>query len=46
MNRLLELLLDRIYAVGMSTVNAISRTGTYEPEEDVELAEWAEKSRC
>lgn len=45
MNGILELLLDRIYEVGMSTVNAISRADTYEPEEDVELAEWVEKRK-
>lgn len=44
MNGLLELLLDRIYAVGISTANAISRADTYEPEEDVELTEWVEKN--
>lgn len=35
--------LDRIFAVGMSTVNTISRYDFYEPEEDVQLAKWAEK---
>ena len=35
--------MDGIFAVGMSTVNAIFRYGSYEPEEDVQLAKWAEK---
>lgn len=42
-NRLVSVIMDGIFAVGMSTVNAISRYGSYEPEEDVQLAKWAEK---
>ena len=42
-NRVLMSVLNGIFAVGMSTVNSISRYDTYEPEEDVQLAKWAEK---
>lgn len=38
MNGLLKIILSGIFGVGMSTVNAISRADTYEPEEDIELA--------
>lgn len=41
--RLVTVIMDGIFAAGMSTVNAISRFGAYEPEEDVQLANWAEK---
>lgn len=41
--RLLTLVLDGVFAVGMSTVDAISRYDAYEPEEDVALAEWAQE---
>ena len=44
-NRVLTSVLDGIFAIGMSTVNAISRLGAYEPEEDVQLAKWAEKQQ-
>ena len=42
-NRLVTAIMDGIFAVGMSTVNSISRLDAYEPEEDVQLAMWAEK---
>lgn len=42
-NRLVTAIMDVIFAVGMSTVNSISRFDSYEPEEDVQLAKWAEK---
>ena len=42
-NRLAKVILDGVFAVGMSTVNSISRFNSYEPEEDVELAKWAEQ---
>lgn len=41
--RVLASVLNGIFAVGMSTVNSISRFNSYEPEEDVELAKWAEQ---
>ena len=41
--RLLTNVLNGIFAVGMSTVDSISRYDAYEPEEDVQLAKWAEK---
>lgn len=44
-NRLVTAIMDGIFAVGMSTVNSISRYDTYEPEEDVQLAKWAEKQQ-
>ena len=44
-NRLVSVIMDGIFAVGMSTVNVISRFGAYEPEEDVQLAKWAEKQQ-
>ena len=44
-SRVLTSVLDGIFAIGMSTVNAISRLGAYEPEEDVQLAKWAEKQQ-
>lgn len=44
-NRLAKAILDGVFAVGMSTVNSISRYNSYEPEEDVELAKWAEQKR-
>ena len=40
MNRVLKSVLNSIFTVGMSTANAISRFDAYEPEEDVQLAEW------
>ena len=43
MKGVLNILLNGIFEVGMTTVNSISRADTYEPEEDVELAEWVEK---
>lgn len=42
-SRVLTTILNGIFAVGMSTVNSISRYNSYEPEEDVQLAKWAEK---
>lgn len=42
-NRLITAIMDGIFAVGMSTVDSISRYNSYEPEEDVQLAKWAEK---
>lgn len=42
-SRVLTSVLNGIFAVGMSTVDSISRFDTYEPEEDVQLAKWAEK---
>ena len=44
-NRLVRAIMDGIFAVGMSTVNSISRFDSYEPEEDVQLAKWAEKQQ-
>lgn len=38
MNKLLSLVLKQVASVGMSTANAISRTHTYEPEEDITLS--------
>lgn len=45
MEGLLTLVLKVIYFIGVSTVSAISRYCVYEPEEDVELAEWMEKRK-
>ena len=39
MNKLLDIVLKQVHSVGMSTANAISRTNTYEPEEDMLLSE-------
>ena len=44
-NRLVTAIMNGIFAVGMSTVNSISRFDSYEPEEDVQLAKWAEKQQ-
>ncbi|MBD5506895.1 MAG: hypothetical protein HDR05_02270 [Lachnospiraceae bacterium] len=44
-SRVLASVLNGIFAVGMSTVNSISRFDAYEPEEDVQLAKWAEKQQ-
>lgn len=44
-NCVLTSVLNGIFAVGMSTVNSISRFDFYEPEEDVQLAKWAEKQQ-
>ena len=44
-NHLVRAIMDGIFAVGMSTVNSISRFDSYEPEEDVQLAKWAEKQQ-
>ena len=38
-NKLLKIMLKQISIVGLSTANAISRTHTYEPEEDIALSE-------
>lgn len=43
--RVLASVLNGIFAAGMSTVNSISRFDYYEPEEDVQLAKWAEKQQ-
>lgn len=45
MNNILAIMLEQIFQVGMSTANAISRIGYYEPEEDIALMEMVNKQQ-
>lgn len=45
MSNILALMLNQIFQVGMSTANAISRIGFYEPDEDAALMEMLNKQQ-